>query len=349
MARLAMARPRSLLIGLLLATAAGCNVGNDVGNNGQYAFLPRANVDDLAPYPLQHLLVVEDDAETGRAYVYLFAGELPKAAVGLQDLRRIALNYGNYQMAFDPPRARYADERAQARGEPLLLKLDAPTPTDDEDGGADDEDAGTEPGIPPGRRTIELARLDDTGLGQSGASRWLSSVASDDYDVRVYFAAIERSGALPAFTVKDGATRISFDPQLKTPRLDVTIEDDLLELDYGELAGAADSLTIDLWQQIKAKEEPHAAVEAEVRTLLPPGAKYAASKSLVTDAAGKGCWSDEQALGVRIAQLARRYDEENGGLATVHLKLDAVWLEPEQWTVLLDKPTFADYCDDYER
>jgi hypothetical protein len=315
----------ALLCAAQLAVALpGCNEGHEVGNSGEYSFLPGADVDDLAPYSLEHLLIVEDDAETRRAYVYLFAGELAKAALGLPDLRRIALSYGRYEMAFDAPRARYADERVETRGASLSLELDS------------------------GQR-IELARLDGAGLIQSGASRWLSSVASSDYDVRAYFAVIEREGdsELSAFAIADGETELAFEPELSTPELDVQIEDELLTLDYGEL-DRADSLTIDLWQQITSREEPHTKVEAEVRTLLPPGAQYAAGVSLVTDAAGQGCWSSEQPLGLRVAQLARRYDDARAGSATIHLKLDAVWLEPEAWTTLLAEPKTATYCKDYE-
>jgi hypothetical protein len=325
---LARSKAPPLLCALTLASAlaaSGCSEGHEIGNDGRYVFLGgSANVDDLAPYPLEHLLIVEDDAETRRAYVYLFAGELAKAALGLPDLRRIAQRYGRNEMAFDPPRARYADKPVESRGDPLALELD-------------------------GGEEIELARLDFAGLTQSGASRWLSSVASGAYHVRAYFAVIERGGddELTAFAIADGETELAFEPQLNRPELDVHIEGDRLMLDYGELP-RADSLTIDLWQQIKTREEPHTAVEAEVRTLLPPGAQYAAGQTLVTDAAGQGCWSDEQPLGVRVAQLARRYDDEGGGSATIHVKLDAIWLEPEVWTELLDEPTQAAYCKDYE-
>jgi hypothetical protein len=167
--------------------------------------------------------------------------------------------------------------------------------------------------------------------------------------VRAYFAVIQRAdGAeLSAFSITDGETELAFEPKLTTPELDVQLEDDLLTLDYGELP-RADSLTIDLWQQIRAKAEPQTAVEAEVRTLLPPGAQYAAGTTLVTDAAGQGCWSEEQPLGVRVAQLARRHERAGGGSATIHLKLDATWLEPETWTALLAEPKRADYCKNYE-
>ena len=320
-----MRPPVQLLAAWLFASAlAGCNEGHQVGNNGAYSFLPGAEVDDLAPYPLEHLLIVEDDAETHRAYVYLFAGELAQAALGLPDLRRIALSYGRYEMAFDAPRARYADERVETRGAALRLELD-------------------------GGERIELARLDGNGLVQSGASRWLSSVASADYDVRAYFAVIERGedSELSAFAIADGETELAFDPKLTTPELDVQLEDELLTLDYGELP-RADSLTVDLWQQITSREEPHTVVEAELRTLLPPGAQYAAGTGLVTDAAGQGCWSTESSLGLRVAQLARRYDQRGAGSATIHLKLDATWLEPDVWTTLLAEPTPASYCEDYE-
>lgn len=325
-----MARPLYLLI----AGLVGCNVGNEVDNDGQYAFLPGTNVDDLAPYPLERLLVVEEDAETRRAYVYLFAGDLHGAGVAVQDLRRIALNYNRFQMAFDPPRARYAEDRVPASGEPLELAL------------RDDEEDG---GVPDGGLTVELTRLNNAGLGQTGAQRWLNTVTNADHPVRAYFGVIELNGAkLGAFAIEDGKTEIEFESRLVTPKLEVTIEDELLELDYGTLK-FVDSLTFDLWQPIKGKEEPHTVVEAAVRMQLPPGAKYAAGKLLVTDAAGKGCWSDEAALGVRLAQLGRRYNEEHGGLMTVHVKRDAIRLDPEQWTdELLGKPVFADYCRDYE-
>lgn len=328
-----MARPPYLLIAIAAAALLGCNVGNEVDNDGQYTFLSTTHVDDLAPYPLQRLLIVEEDAETRRAYVYLFAGDLHEAGVGVQDLRRIALNYGKYQMAFDPPRSRYAEERVTGRGAPLALML------------RDDEQDG---GVPDGGQTFELVKLDYPGLGQSGASRWLSSVTSSDYDVRAYFGVLELNAPLGAFVIEDGKTDVEFESRLVTPKIELAIEDELLTVEYGALK-FVDSLTFDLWQQIKSKEEPHTVVEAEVRTQLPPGGKYGAGKSLVTDAAGKGCWSDERPLGVRVAQLARRYFDAGGGLVVVHVKLDAVWLKPEEWTeALLAKPVFADYCKNYQ-
>jgi len=302
---------------------AGCGLDNDVGHSGQYVFLSSSDVVDSEPYPLTHLLIVEDDAETDRAFVYLFAGELGKAGVGLPDLRRIALNYGGFQMAFDPPRARYADEKVDGRGQSLTLQV------------GDDASA-------------ELLRLDDAALVQTGASRWLTSVSSGDYDVRAYFALLEHVGELPALRVDDAGATVVLDPQLTTPELSVQIEDDVLSLDYGEVKGA-DSLRIELWQRIAQREEPHSEVEAEVRTLLPPGAAYATGRSLVTDAAGKGCWSADAELGVRLTQIARHWEpSKNGDSASVHLKLDAQWLAPEDWTALLDEPTPATYCDQYE-
>lgn len=317
------ARLHSLAM-LLLAFSCGCNVGHEVGQDGVYAFLPGANVDDLAPYPLERLLIVEDDAETSRAYVYLFAGELREASLGLQDLRRIALQYGQYQMAFDPPRARYAEEPLEGSGKPLALELD----------GGDD---------------VELLKLDDAGLAQSGAGRWLSTVTSGDFHVRAYFGVIERDGELEGFTIEDPGTdtELTFEPALPELQIEVAIGDDALMVDYGE-AKQADSLTFDLWQQITTKAEPHTTVEAEVRTLLPPGGQYGAGASLITDAAGKGCWSDEKPLGVRVMQLRRAYDAQDGGSALVHVKLDTIWIPPENWTVLLGDPTPAAYCKDYE-
>ena len=319
---------------------AACSLGGDVSQDGEYAFLPGSHVVDTAAYPLEHLLVIEDDGDTGRAYVYLFSGQLGRAGLGLPDVRRLAVQSQGFQMAFETPRARYADAPVASRGLPLTLRM--------------------------GDQSFELARLDDDGLTQSGARRWLSSTDSGDYEVRAYFGVLSHRAPLTELVIDQEDGELSFTPELTPSMPDATVADEALHvaflgndrLERDPLH--ADYLVVDLWQAITpapaagagdddAGVAPAAETEAIVRLTVPTEGEYAASAPLVTDAAGKGCWSSEQALAVRIDQVFRRYlPRPRGDLAVIHHRFDGTTLEATLWSPLLAEPKQASYCEGYE-
>ena len=333
------ARVSSFLLGLAAAVSgalAGCSVGGDVGQDGQYAFLPGSNVVDTTPYPLEHLLLLEEDADAGRSYVYLFSGQLGRAGIGLADIRRITAQSQGFQMAFDTPRARYADEEVPSRGAPVTLRM------------ADD--------------VLELSRLDDAGLPQSGARRWLASTGSGELDVRAYFGVLRRSLSLVELTIELAEDELTFVPELRPALPVATIDDNVLHLplasgeDTRRQPLRADYLIVDMLQTItptaSADDDggvPPAETEAIVRLTLPATAGYEAGAALVTDAAGKGCWSAKEPLAVRVDQVFRRYLERRGGdVAFVHHRFDSTRLAPELWSPLLMDPKPATYCEGFE-
>jgi len=324
-------------LGLTLGPALdACSLGGDVGQDGEYVFLPGSHVVDTAAYPLEHLLVVEDDGETGRAYVYLFSGQLGRAGIGLPDVRRTAAQSQGFQMAFDTPRARYADAPVPSRGAPLTLHM--------------------------GEQSFELARLDDDGLTQSGARRWLGTTTSDEIDVRAYFGVLRHGAPLAEMVIELGDDELRFVPELtpSTPR--ATIADEALHVafladDRGELEPLrADSLVVDLWQALTPVGSgdddagvPAAETEAIVRLTVATDGEYAAGGALITDAAGKGCWSADEPLAVRVDQVFRRYVPRGGGdLAIIHHRFDGTTLTAAQWGPLLSEPKPATYCEGYE-
>ena len=91
----------------LIAAFYACGPESGVGQDGEYTFVSTAPVVDSTPYPLHDLVQVEQDDDRGVALVYLFSGELGQAGLGLPDLRRVARQFGRFQMAFDTPRSNF--------------------------------------------------------------------------------------------------------------------------------------------------------------------------------------------------------------------------------------------------
>jgi hypothetical protein len=307
-----------LLVPLL---AQGCGLDSGVGQPGSYVFVSDAPVVDSAPYPLQHLLIVEQDDEIEECLVYLFSGQIGRAGLGVADLRRIARGHGRAQMAFDLPRSRFAQAElsGEAVGPSVQIGNAAPS---------------------------SLLALDDMALQQSGAARWLSSVKSDDYSVAAYFAALPCQGdAVPITIALDGGD-LELGP-MPAAAVEVRVSDEMLALDYD--TPRADYVVIELWQAIAKTEMPDEAIEALVRTSLPPAVAYTVGASLVDSAAGQGCWSQARPVGARVTQIARAYiPRQAGDVAVILQRIDGSEIQPATWTALTDSPAPAGYCQDYQ-
>jgi hypothetical protein len=311
--------PLSFLLALL---GTGCGLDNSVGQQGQYTFLSDAPVVDSVLYPLEHLMIVEQDQSEQLALVYLFSGELGKAGLGVADLRRIAQAHGRFKMAFDPPRTRYAQAELTGKGTPLALRV----------GGND---------------TVALVGLDDADLVKSGASRWLGSVSSDDYEVRAYFAVVEYGAELPALAIELDDGTIEFAPQVAASEPTVTESEAGVTLAHGDAAGA-DYVLLELWQAIASQETPELPLEAAVRMSLAPGVPVLASGAVFTDAAGQGCWSLEEPIAFRVTQVARDLGSTAPGpTAFIHERADATEIDTATWPALVSMPTYPAYCDDF--
>ncbi|HKU36882.1 MAG TPA: hypothetical protein VJR89_02010 [Polyangiales bacterium] len=305
-------RPAAALACVLVCSA--CGFGHEVEQDGRYAVTPGTRVDDSAVYPLDQLLIVEQDLRVGQTRLYYFRGDIHAADLGLEDLRRIALRHGGFQMAFDEARDWIDASELEGHGKPQHALV--------------------------GDERIELVRLDDEGLRETGAARYLTGVSSGDYDVRAYFGAIDREGPLPRIEIE--GSELSFEPQLPSPQLGVDSAQRRLTLDYSV---NADYLLVELAQLIHS-DDGKRDVDALVRTALAPGSAYVVSPALLTDVAGQGCWARDRSLELRLHQVVRAYAAS--GQAVIHERIDVHELAPEVWTALLEEPHPASYCEDFK-
>lgn len=303
------------------ASIYGCGPDSGVGQDGEYVFVSTAPGVDSTPYPLHDLVQVEQDDDRGLALVYLFSGELGQAGLGLPDLRRVARQFGRFQMAFDTPRGSFA------RG-----ALTSPTTLD--------------LALADGRQR-KLHQLDDDTLRLTGSSRYLASTRSDDYDVRAYFAAVEYSGDLPDFSIAAPTTKLEVPAAPAATELAVTIEDETLTLDYG--TPSADYLIVDLIQIIHARAKPNDAIEALVRISIPASTKYQVGTTLIDSAANQGCWSTERPLQLRVTQIARAYTQHPGAdSALIQQRARSITIDPKTWSPLVIEHQPAPYCTNYD-
>lgn len=321
-------RPSPLLAALFALSA--CGFGHDVAQDGNYVIVPPTPVTDTAPYPLTTLLYVQRDVKHAQTRLYCFRGDLRKADLGLEDSRRIASRHGGFQMAFDPQRIRF-EETIKSHGKPLAATV--------------------------GDQDLPLARLDDDDLATSGAKQWLASVSSTDYDVAAYFGAIDTEDAISPITVARAG--IDYEPKDESPELSLVRDDEKIALEY---QSSADYLIIELIQAIDERrtaaddakdgdggEAEPKTLEALVRTSLAPGTAYEVRPLLLTDVAGKGCWSRERTIEARLHQISRRYQvRARGDWAVVYERIDSLELSVDDWTALLGEPKRATYCKDYE-
>jgi hypothetical protein len=323
---------RALSLCAALLACSACGFGHDVGADGKYEIVPPTAVTDSAPYPLANLLFVQRDVDLGQTRAWLFRGDLRSADLGIEDLRRIAARHGGFQIAFDPTRKSFQeDDPVKSHGKALDATV--------------------------GDRALSLARLDNDGLQKSGATRWLSSVTSTDYDVAAYFGVIDSGDTFSPIRIPNAG--IDYDSDDEAPGLEFDRDDKQVRLQY---QSTADYVVVELVQPITKKseedgkrEEDDDADEADltldglVRTSLEPGTAYQVTPPLLTDVAGQGCWSRQRTIEARLHQISRRYQQRaRGDWAVVYERIDTIEVSVDDWTALLGDPMFATYCKDYE-
>ena len=319
---------------LALATAClGCGFGRDVGQSAGYEIIPSTRVTDTALYPLSNLLLIEHDLRVKQTRLYLFTGDLRGADLGFEDLRRIALRFSSFSMAFDAP----------------IVRVEVESNSDLDAGALEDEDAGPIASHGAalialvGTETVPLLRLDGTGLTRSFASRYLTSVNSIDYDVAAYFGVTDAPDTLPKVSIP--SLSMQFTPPIGSAQLELVQNEMLLGLTY---TSAADYLTFELVQN-KHRTSDGSSVDALVRTLLAPGIPYGLSPRLVSDVASQGCWSSDRAIEARVHQVVRSYQlrapRAPGDSAVSYERIETLTIGPEHWTVLAKQPQPAAYCD----
>jgi hypothetical protein len=320
---------RQVGIALALGVAA-CGFGRGVGQSGAYENVPSTHVTDTAVYPLQSLLIIEHDQRVQQARIYVFRGNLRAADVGLEDLRRVALRFGAFVMAFDAPQGRVAV-------------------SDELDAGVEDADAGpivghAEPlSARVGDQAVTLVRLDDKTLFRSGASRYLTGVRTTEYEVAAYFGVVPAPDVWPEVTIDKLGIAFAGAPGTAQPELVRTPT--LIGLSY---TTTADYLVVELVQSQRRKLDG-SRVDALVRTALAPGVAYALSPRLLTDVAGQGCWSRERPVEARVRQIARSYQQQpRGDWAVSYERIEVVPIATDDWTALLGELRAPAYCSDLD-
>ncbi len=350
-----MLRRAILALCLAAAVVGACALDAEVDQDGEYAFFPSASPVDTDARPLSDLLIIEQDASAGVALVTLLRGELPAAGIGFEDLRSIAARHGPFQMVFDTPQ-----ERRVERARELLEDDELERVTLELDG-----------------EEWALMELDGDSLSDVGATRWLRTLSSNDFDVRAYAGVVELDGSLRELELEgaehalgarlsallDGDTAVELEEDEERVRIDYAAAagSDYQRLDLLQpierLAGDAsldggiedDDAGVELLPDGGVPEPPEPDIrEAIVRNTLPPDAPFEVSFALLTDAFGQGCWSLERPLRFRVTQVARDYVSRPGGdLAVIHHHTERFELPDEGWKAAIGEAEPASYCESY--
>jgi hypothetical protein len=312
--------------GISCAALSACNVDADVNQFGGYTFLPGSYVADTAALPLRHLIIVERDSAAELSLVYYFEGDLGKAGLGLEDLRRKALRHGGFSLRFAFPPTRYAQGL-----EP------------EEPGGGVRADIDGE--------QLVLSALDTEALYAVGASRFLRTLDDPEYPVRAYFSSVARASDLAALRLELEGDPLSYTFALAASDATPSLDGNSVSVSPGTIERAGE-LEIELAQDV-IRLSDEAELETGLFSLLAPGASFEAPASVVFDAFSRNCWSTERPLHSRVTQLFQRYEARaNGDFAVIERRRDSAELEPERLASFVaddDRaaPPLATYCSDF--
>jgi hypothetical protein len=309
----------------LFAALTACNVDADVNQFGGYSFLPGSYVADTAALPLRQLVIVERDLAAAITLVYYFEGDLGKAGLGLEDLRRKSLRHGGLSQRFAFPPVRYAEaiERTEA------------------DGVAADIDA--EP--------MMLFALDTEALYAVGASRFLRTVDDPEFPVRAYFGSIARASELLSLRLELEGEQLSYAFALDASDATPAIDGDVISVNPGATERAGE-LEIELGQNVTRLSD-EAELESGLFALLAPGARLDVPVDIVFASFPGNCWSLERPLYSRVTQLFQRYEaRRSGDFAVIERRRDSAELDPGRFSSFVTQatatpPALAAYCADF--
>ena len=301
---------------------SSCGIQTDVMHSGQYNALPESEVADTGLYPMKHFLLVEEDGLSGKTLIYLFSGDLASAGIGIEDLDRVSLRHGAYNIAFRYPRSFFSEQAIESSGPAIDLQ-------------SGDISVG---------QLKPLEEDDDFFL--SGAYTVLRTTS---LDVRGWFGTFVNNEVDGPVTLQIGDDTLEINSPLQLPVFSITTEEDRINMNTGELAGI-DYRTMDIFQVGSAIADGSPR-EFTVVTSLSPDADYFASHLLLEDAFGKSCWTMEKSLKLRVTQVARRYHDNGGNpWGIIYRRINARIIDADDWkpTLNLNNVETADYCVDYE-
>ncbi len=313
-------RRLALLATLLCTPLSGCDLGGEVGHDGQYGFLSPAGLPGTAARPLERLLVLEADGAADRTLYYFFEGDLGKAGIGVEDLRGVASRFSRFEMRFGMPPENYAlVDEAEIERATLTLRVDGEPTT--------------------------LSELSAEELVETGASRFGPSHAA----VRVYFGIRPSSAQFSELELDSARGSLAYTPELAATELELTRGADELRVEYGRLS-KPDYVEVDLFQPI-VRSSDGVELDASLFISLGPEWPAIATNEALDSAFAQGCWSADQPLSVRVSQVARSYTaapaSQPSDLAVIARRLDLTQLAPEQWTRELTLPSLLPYCETF--
>lgn len=307
---------------LFFALVSSCGLQSDVDHYGEYRYMNGTDVTDTVLYPMDHFVLVEEDALSGRTLVYLFSGELGQAGIGLQDLSRVAARFGGYRVSFRYPRSFYLAQPIESEGPAIqLISLD--------------QEVGT----------LSPLRADEH-LYLSGAFPILRSV---NVGVSAWFGTFTNNEVEAMVEFEIAGQTIELDSPLGVPAFEVVPQEERITLNTGSLP-QADYRIMDLFQTGSFKEDASPR-EFTVETWLDSDTDYYASHGLLQDAYEKACWSTEKSLKLRITQVAQQYVSRAGeSWGIVYRRIHSRNVAPNDWLPLIDpgSPHVAAYCSNYD-
>ena len=167
-------------------------------------------------------------------------------------------------------------------------------------------------------------------------------------DVQAWFGTYTTNEVSGPVTFDLGTETITLQSPLGLPTFTITPEDERIAMSSGSLTGL-DYRMMELYQTGTSIEDGTPR-EFTVATSLAPEDEYFASHLLIEDAFGKGCWSTEKSLKLRITQVARRYyNSKSEPWAVIYRKINSRNLAPDDWlpTFNIENTETSSYCDGY--
>lgn len=306
-------------LALLGALLAACDLGGDVGHDGQYGFFSPAGLPSTTARPLERLLVLEADGTADRTLFYFFEGDLGKAGIGVEDLRGVASRFSRFEMRFGLPPETYArSAEVEAERATLTLRVDG-EPT-------------------------SLSEVTADELVEIGASRFAPTLGN----VRAYFGVRPSAADFAELELDSERGSLAYTPELAaaTPELQQSAE--ALRVEYGSLL-RPDYIEVDFFQRIVRTSDDAELDAALFISLWPEWPAIAVNEALEL-AFAQGCWAADAPLSVRVSQIARSYTTgTTSDVAVVARRLDLALLRPDAWTAGLTLPSLLPYCEAFTR
>ena len=306
---------------LVLSQSLSCGLQSSSEHYGNYTFRAESDTVDTFRYPLDHLLVIDQDGASGLTLVYLFSGDLAGANLGMRDLEHISDEFGPpADIEFQLPLSFFASQPIEAEGRSITISS----------GDAE---------------LTSLDQMSDDGLFQSGASRWLRSTSQG---VATYFGYFE-SNLWSGNLTLGGFDSLSIDPLVTlATNLSVT------QTEVGSLNVSWDSqspgdyVAVELMQTVTDIETDVPVEVSVLTTQAPEPSTYEASTDLIGEAHEKCCWDANKTLSARLTQIGRLYiNGPSGAVAVIHRSNTSEAVASEDWTDHIRTTEQPDYCDAY--